>query len=152
MYGYILILIGGYLVIEDLIKAQQAKKLLKEGGADENVLKNGTGGISGGRSRKSDTASTEVDRGRVIGIPVKKKGVNENELFEKPVQQVKLDTPGDRFRDDRSSQSDAASSGSDSEGVIPPDSGLSATEGQNNAGNENNLENGSGNDGNNVDG
>lgn len=173
MIGYILMGLGAYLLYDDYKQAKDKKsansgeyrnpgtpgkadKLLEKGGADENVLENGSRGTDSDSGRESSSASQAADRKRgvsPIGIPAKtpttntagKKGVNENELSQKPIQQVKLDTPGNSLRDDSGSQSDAASLDSKAKGVKDENGG------QENAGNENNLENGAGNDGNDVD-
>lgn len=166
MIAYILMGLGAYLLYDDW-KEAKAKKLLKEGGANETISENGTRGRGGNSNRKPGAASQETDRERsVIGVPAKSKpriipgqapgipeqapGIPEqggnNELFEEPVQHVKLDTPGGGISDDSRGQSDTASSGDQAESVKENKGG------QNDAGDQNNLENGISDDGDNVDG
>ena len=142
MIGYILMGLGAYLVYDDI-------KKLKKGGADENILENGSRRVNRDSSRESHSTGQESDRDRRIGVPITKTGDNENELSQKSIQQVKLDTPGGSIRDDRGSQSDATPVDSKAKGVKRQKSEKAG--GQDDAGNENNLENGAGNHGNNVD-
>ena len=117
MIGYILMGLGAYLLYDDY-KAAKAKKLLKEGDTDEPILENGSGGADSNRGGKPSADGKKSDRNRgVIGVPVSEKGVNKDELSQKPVQQVKLDTPGGSAGHDSDSQSDATPVDSKTEGV-----------------------------------
>ena len=122
MIGYILMGLGAYLLYDDY-KAAKAKKLLTKGDADETILENGSRGVNSDSGRKSRTTSQESDRDRgVIEVPISEKGVNENELSQKPVQQVKPDTPGGSDGNDSGGQSDATPVDSETEGVKTDDS------------------------------
>jgi len=144
MIGYILMGLGAYLIYDDYREAK-VKKLLKEGGPNETILENGISGSSGNRNRKPGAASEKTDRERsVIGIPIKEKGDNADELFEGSIQHDKSDTPGDRTGDDSSGKPVAASSGNQTKGVedIRGD--------EENAGDQSDIENGTGDDGDDV--
>lgn len=156
MIGYILMGLGAYLIADDYIEKRRAK--------NATLLENGNGGSSGDNDRKSRADGKKSDRnGRVtaIGIPVEsatntadKKQGGKNELHKKSISSNKLDPPGGGAGDNSSSQSDTTSSGSKTKGVKPaldvsnPGPGDKPNEGGDN---ENNLENGTNNDGDNVD-
>ena len=143
MIGYILMGLGAYLIYDDYREAK-AKKLLK-GGENGKLLENGSRGARGNSNRKPGADGQKSDRERrIIGVPAKSKGANENELSEGVIQPNELDALGDSLRDDSGSKPDEARDGSQTKGV-------KANEGdQQNAGDQNNSENGNGDDGDDV--
>lgn len=153
MIGYILMGLGAYLIYDDYREAK-AKKLLK-GGKNGKLLENGSRGARGNSNRKPGADGQKPDRKRgVIGVPAKSKGANENELSEGVIQPNELDAPGDSLRDDSGGKPDEARDGSQTKGVKANEGDVRAIPdskgGQENAGDQNNSENGNGDDGDDV--
>jgi hypothetical protein len=135
MIGYILMGLGAYLIADDYIEKRRAK--------NAKLLENGNGGSGGDNDRKPRANDKKLDRdGRIKPFPVKKQGGN-HELHKEPIPPDKPNPPGGGAGDDSSGQPDATSSGGQAKGVkAKPNEGGS---------NESNLENGTGNDGDDVD-
>jgi len=150
MIGYILIGIGAWLVLDDWKIARAAKKIKNhiEGGRDGQLHKNGDVRSSGDSAGKSGTIHQKPDRDRGIGIPVKekpKKGDKDNDVSEKPVHKVKSGQNSDSSGDNRGGQPDSTPVGDQGQSLSPSVDGSDKSkskEGGQDAGTENDHENG----------
>lgn len=148
MIGYILIGIGAWLVYDD-IKAKKLAIIVKEGGKDGVIHKNGDDSSGSDSTGKSGKLRQKSDRDRSIGIPVKKlkKGDSDNGISKKPVHKVKPDKNSDSSGNDSTGKPDAATAGDQGKSLKNKSK---SKEGGQDAGTENDHENGAGHDGDNV--
>lgn len=140
MIGYILMGLGAYLVADDLIKGRRAKheKLSQD--------------VNGSRGRhttgKPDSNDKELSRNGVIKpFPVQPtKGGQINEFHQESIPAIPVNQDRDSAGDDSTGKQDTTPVSRKTKSVNKPKS----EKGGQNAGNEVNTENGTGNDGDNV--